>query len=287
MNEPDRKFDTERIRCHRAGQLSESGERTVTNIERFGCGVIHVKSSHTNPGWSYTVGVYDICGRPEVITIGLRNDKTVLFLLNEAARRLRQGINLGEGRHRDLLDSVECEFRPVDPKWVKHLMGRAIWYYGDADFPVLQAIYPDLENRFPEETGFEKRFQQPLLQMNAPMTVVESDFWASADPDSSLFNWNFPDPPHTMVFLSKAVNTGVEPITYASHDLEDGTWQFLGDSMAGEAEPVISCFHHAIDNDSSLNELADLPLGWWAERTKPGDPWTRHQHEPEDDQEEE
>jgi hypothetical protein len=110
---------------------------------------------------------------------------------------------------------------------------------------------------------------------------------ASADPDSSLFNWKFPDPPHTTVFLSKAVNTGVEPITYASHDLEDGTWQFLGDSMAGDTEPVISCFHHPIDNDSSLNELADLPLGWWAERAKPGDPWTRHQHEPEDDQEEE
>jgi hypothetical protein len=26
-----------------------------------------------------------------------------------------------------------------------------------------------------------------------------------------------------------------------------------------------------------LKELADLPLGWWAERDKPGEPWIRHQ----------
>jgi hypothetical protein len=33
---------------------------------------------------------------------------------------------------------------------------------------------------------------------------------------------------------------------------------------------VLSCFHRLIDNDRSLKQLADLPLGWWAGRTKPG-----------------
>ena len=35
----------------------------------------------------------------------------------------------------------------------------------------------------------------------------------------------------------------------------------------------------------SLSELADLPLGWWAEREKPGEPWVRHKHEPEEEPE--
>jgi hypothetical protein len=47
--------------------------------------------------------------------------------------------------------------------------------------------------------------------------------------------------------------------------------------MTAGAKPVISCFHHPVDNDSSLKELADLPLGWYAERAEPGAPWVRHQ----------
>lgn len=49
--------------------------------------------------------------------------------------------------------------------------------------------------------------------------------------------------------------------------------------MSGGQLPVISCFHHPIDKDPSLAELADLPLGWWAERLAPGHPWIRNKHE--------
>ena len=71
-------------------------------------------------------------------------------------------------------------------------MNWAIWYYDETDFPVLQAVYPDLEDRFPEDSEFDKGFEQPLMQPAAPMTRVEGDFWASTDPKSSLFNWKFP-----------------------------------------------------------------------------------------------
>ncbi len=63
-----------------------------------------------------------------------------------------------------MVGEVECEFRPVDPKWVRHLMGWAMWYYDQADFPILLAVYPDRENRFPEEPEFDKTFQQLLMQ---------------------------------------------------------------------------------------------------------------------------
>lgn len=111
----------------------------------------------------------------------------------------------------------------------------------------MQAVYPDLENRFPEDEQFDRAFEQPLMQPTAPMTRVENDFWASTDPTSSLFNWKFPDTPHTGVCLSETVHNGTEPVTYVSHDAEDGMWQFLGDSMKDGGGPVISCFHHPID----------------------------------------
>lgn len=139
-------------------------------------------------------------------------------------------------------------------------------------------VYPDRENRFSEDENFDKAFEQPLLQPAAAMRRTENDFWASADPKSSLFNWKFPDDPHARVFLSDAVQTGTEPITYVSHDDEDGSWQFLGDSMSDGGGPVVSCFHHLIDCDPSLVELVDLPSGWYAERNRVGGPWIRKKH---------
>ena len=74
------------------------------------------------------------------------------------------------------------------------------------------------------------------------MTDAEDDFWASADPESSLFDWKFADSPHTRVFLSKSVHEGREPVTYVSHDEEDGAWQFLGDSMSDGGAPSSQAF---------------------------------------------
>ena len=101
------------------------------------------------------------------------------------------------------------------------------------EFPVLQAVYPDRENRFPEESGFDPAFAQPLDATRiSDGRTLRTISWASADPESSLFDWKFTDSPHTRVFLSKSVHEGENLFTYVSHDEEDGAWQFLGDSMS-------------------------------------------------------
>jgi hypothetical protein len=282
MPSNNKDFETARTRKLRENGLGAEDDRTIGHIEEFGCSVVSVKRANYGLGWSYTIGIFDTCAKPELITVGLPPE-TAHFALNEAAKLMRAGADLTKGRHRDLVGEVDCEFRPVDPKWITQLMGWATWYYNGTDFPVLQAVYPDLQNRFPEDSEFDKGFEQPLMQSAAPMTRVESDFWASTDPKSSLFNWKFQDPPHTRVFLSQTVQDGIEPVIYVSHDAEDGAWQFLGKSMADGRGPVISCFHHPIDGDSSLAELADLPLGWCAERSKVGQPWDRRKQEPDDE----
>ncbi len=270
-----RQFETERTRRFRDSALSEADEKTIATIEEHGCQIVQITGDDVCPRWSYTLGVYDNCSKPELIVIGLR-EQTAKYLLNEAARRLRVGIDLTQGRHTEMIGSVECEFRPVAAKWVRRVMPWATWFYGDSEFPVLQAIYPDLENRFPHEPDFNSDYRFPLLQSDAPESISETDFWAANDPNSSLWDWKFPDLPHTQAFLSKPVHAGLEAVTYVSHDVEDGAWQFLGDSMTGGDKPVVSCLHHPIDKDPALNELADLPRGWWAERSKPGEPWVRH-----------
>jgi hypothetical protein len=47
---------------------------------------------------------------------------------------------------------------------------------------------------------------------------------------------------------------------------------------------VISCLHHPIDNDASLEELYDLPVAWYATRTSPESPWERFELPPEGDE---
>src|ERR1022692_3162418 len=129
-----RKFQTLRTRKFRANALSKEDERTISHVEEFGCSVVSVKRTKYGPGWSYTVGVFDTSAKPEIITVGLLSE-TAHFALNEAAKLLRDGVDLTSDRHRDLIGQVDCEFRLVDPKWVEHLMGWALWYYDGDDFP--------------------------------------------------------------------------------------------------------------------------------------------------------
>lgn len=89
-------------------------------------------------------------------------------------------------------------------------------------------------------------------------------------------DWQFPDPPNALAFLSEAVSSGSEKITFVSHDIDDGAWQFLGDSMTSSGKAVLCCLSHPINEDPTLIELSDLPLGWCAERTKIGAPWKRY-----------
>jgi hypothetical protein len=279
MPEPIKKFETARTRQLRTTELNVHDKRTISQIEEFGCSVLSVgRDCRDEFGWTYTIGVYDTCDKPDLITVGLPF-KTAHSCLNDAVKRQRTGVDLTESRQSDLIGNVDCEFRPVDPKWVKHLMNWANWYYGGTDYPVLQAIYPDLENRFPEEEGFNRRFVQPLMQPGAAMTSIENDFWESIDGKREFPDWKFPDPPHTRIYLSNAVENGSEAVTYVSHDASDGAWQFVGDSSMSESGIVRLCLHHPIDGDPSLAELADLPLGWWAERDSAEKPWHRYEQE--------
>jgi hypothetical protein len=281
MSVDTRPFETERTRELLTLDLDARDLKCVNDVEQFGCHVIQVSGANQRMSWTYTVGAYNTTGKAEIIVVGLEN-KTAARAVNNAVDGLREGIDLTRGRHREIVGEVEVIFRPVDPAWVKELMGWTKWFEGDWDFPVLQLIYPDLENRFQWEDGFTEYFRQPLLQANAPQTGVEHDFKASADPESSLSDWSFPDPPHTMAYLSKTVQSGEEEVTYVSHDA-NGDWQFLGDLMSDGGGPVISCLHHPIDKDATLKELSNLPLGWIAERSAPGGPWVRSENGPEDE----
>ncbi len=54
-----------------------------------------------------------------------------------------------------------------------------------------------------------------------------------------------------------------------THDRSDGAWQILGESGIEGGGPELACLHHIVEKDPTLDELADLPKGWYPERTEP------------------
>jgi hypothetical protein len=180
----ERPYITDRTRLWRTRDIKPSFVEAIDKIEESGCQILSVASDTLANSWAYTTGIYDTCGKPELITIGLPSG-VAGSALNEAARRLRRGIVLTAGRHDDIIGNVDVVFRSVDPKWLHHIMLRTSWFYGGEEVPVLQLIFPDLQNRFPGEPGFDTRFAQPLLAGEIKFGSPEYEFWvAHSGPDS-------------------------------------------------------------------------------------------------------
>jgi hypothetical protein len=274
---------TERLKQWRTQDLKPDFVKTLDKIEEFGWQTWSIFGENVADNFAYTVGTFDTLELPELITIGLPT-QTGASSLNRAIARMREGADLTKGRFRDIVGEVEVEFLPVDPKWLHHAMLRTDWYYEGADVPVLQLVYPDLENRFQWENGFTDYFSQPMLAPGYPEQLLEQDFWASQDRVYSVPGWPFADPPYTRALLSQTVHDKEEPITYVSH--EAGVWRFMGDKMTDGGGPVYSRLLHPLDADVSLVVLADLPIGWYAIRSGAEGPWERFEWDAEEDEDE-
>jgi hypothetical protein len=87
--------------------------------------------------------------------------------------------------------------------------------------------------------------------------------------------WPFDDPPNVAVFTTKSIVFG-RPVLRVTHDEEDGAWQFLPLGGADYVkDAALVSLREMIERDSTLAELADLPVGWCAERESPNSPWLR------------
>lgn len=91
-----------------------------------------------------------------------------------------------------------------------------------------------------------------------------------------MSTWKFSDPPNVAVISTRPVVNGEQWIAYVSHDDDDGAWQFHGTSeLASESDAVLVSLRSIVERDSTVVELADLPLGWHAWRAAKDAPWQR------------
>ncbi len=95
-------------------------------------------------------------------------------------------------------------------------------------------------------------------------------------------DWPFDSPVNAISYCTAKVVKGQSPIRQVSHD-KDGDWQFLDATTDEPEECMILCMGCVFERDPSLQEIADLPVGWAAFRQDKGEPWERWEN-PEDEE---
>jgi hypothetical protein len=172
----DLPYITERTRMWRSRDIKPHFLDSIDRIGEFGCYNLRVFGTSDELGFTYSTGIYDTTHNPELISVGLSPD-TAHHAMLYAFELMASGVDLTTGRHKKILGDVECEFHLVHPKWLHHTMLRTDWYYEGAEVPVLQLVYPDLENRFAGEEDFNEYFRQPTLVEDVPFGKLEQQLW--------------------------------------------------------------------------------------------------------------
>ena len=120
--------------------------------------------SETELPFSYTVGLFETFGHPEVVISGLGND-VALAILNDIGNDVATGLQREpEVLYDDVLEGYPCVFKPVPSTAYKDYFGRALAFYDGTDFPVLQCVWPDALKRFPSDFGYTGSTQETLFE---------------------------------------------------------------------------------------------------------------------------
>lgn len=160
--------------------LSEADRRLIENVARYGTHVVKVGSSRPTPtpDWAYTIGLHHRFNHPEVVLFGLRPD-LAHTLLNDVRDMVAEGHRFEDGSVTDqVLDGRPCAFREVRPVWHDDYFGVMRWYYHREPVRVLQLFWPDRENRFPWQPGFDTTFAatQPLLSEDVAAAAGNTEY---------------------------------------------------------------------------------------------------------------
>ena len=213
--------------------------KLVSDIEKYGFGVIMVPQTDYLPSFAYTVGLWKSYKRPELITLGMPIDILHTILNTVAFEGVKKGKSIEMGKnYRGVLEKHPVQFLTVDKRNIPDYFGQAINYYQTADFPALQLIWPDDKGVFPYETGFREDKLRPVFTTSA---------WLESQ----------------------------EPIVDVIHDKE-GYWFFL---PLGEPDLKLVPLEELVKADPTLNDVFDLDYGECANREFIGGQWQRDVYE--------
>lgn len=115
--------------------------------------------------WAYTVGLWHSCHAPELAIFGLPLPN-MAGIANTLARHVSSGVRFEPGDRISGVCPCTLTVRPVDAAWrATSMFAISDAVYGRLRPPMLQVVWPDREDRFPWERGFDLCYdgRQPML----------------------------------------------------------------------------------------------------------------------------
>ena len=232
-------------------------QKTNSNIEKYGLTVILIEGTEYLPPFAYSIGLWKMFRHPEIISFGL-TPKTLHSIINIAADLVKEEQKIVTNKvYSDFFEGRLAEFVTVDKRNMGDYFGTAIDFYNTIDFPALQLVWTDRNNRFPWDKDFEEEFiyKQPLLDRNA--------------------DFKFREPRNLATFTTRQWLELNKPILQVIHE-QSGDWQFLtGDQMQEDIKIV--ALEQMVKRDKTLNEIFDLDYGEQAVRDSIGVRHLKHQ----------
>ncbi len=140
-------------------------EKALSDIEVYGCHILHVAEDNTGPSFSYSIGIERTSKQPELIVIGLESEITQ-WMINEYNSRVKNGEEFFENKlYSGFLEGFDVQFKPVQKAYYKKHFGWGIWLYGGVNFRVNQLIWPSTKGVWPWDRNAPEdyTYHQPLL----------------------------------------------------------------------------------------------------------------------------
>ncbi|MGJ7029952.1 DUF4262 domain-containing protein [Niabella hirudinis] len=132
--------------------------KIIASIEKRGLAVIMLDATDYLPSFAYSIGLWRTFQHPEIICFGLTT-KTLGQLTNDVADLVRNGHTIEINRDYDnFFEKGRVQFVPVDKRNLSDYFGTAMDIYDTHDFPALQFVWADRNDKFP---------WKKILQMNS------------------------------------------------------------------------------------------------------------------------
>ena len=150
----------------------KSEQQVVDNVAEFGWHCVHILAEGEHVEYSFTIGLFQTYGHPELIILGIPS-ANAHKILSIAVHEAQRGEPIDLSAPTDaLLEGYTCCFAEVPLSQYREHVGTAIWYYHGSSFPLHQIIWPSRSGLFPwhPEASSEFKASQPVIALAASGT---------------------------------------------------------------------------------------------------------------------